>query len=251
MEQVTTLKRAICSLFEVHADSGDVQRIVTPLEYPGTGDRIVVRVRNHGNEAISIDENGEAAFYAGLAGGDVESEVVLRWALDLPTHSPARLTSDEKLEATVSDHRLIAPYIFRVAEAAQQLYALATSRADRQSSDFKERVSAVILETAATLNLTCSSDVELPIAGGLVADHVIESNTPLIVVAATSVTRLLEAEVIHMQYQMSNKPGFVLAVAESQAAVGKKQFERANYYTGKTVSFSPHDLSQLVSAYAH
>ncbi|MDK3025449.1 hypothetical protein QO239_22890 [Cupriavidus taiwanensis] len=251
MEQVTSLKRAICSLFDVHSDEGGVQRVVTPLEYAGTGDRIVVRVRVRDDGSMDIDENGEAAFYAGLSGGDIESEVVNRWALDLPNHSPVRFSSDEVLRAKVTDERLIAPYIFRVAEAAQQLFALASSRADRQASDFKDRVSEVIVKTANDLELSYHSDVELPIAGGLVADHVIDSATPLIVIAATSVARLLEAEVIHMQYRMSKKDGFVLAIAESPTAVGKKQFERANYYTGKTVSFSPHDLSQLIAGYAN
>lgn len=36
------LKQAICSLFEVHTDEGGVQRIVTPIEYPGSNDQIVI-----------------------------------------------------------------------------------------------------------------------------------------------------------------------------------------------------------------
>ena len=54
-----------------------------------------------------------------------------------------------------------------------------------------------------------------PIAGGLEAD-------------------LLEAEVIHMQHRYTAQRGFVLAVAESEKVVNKKQFHRANYYMGKT-----------------
>lgn len=51
------LKRAICSLFEVYADEDGVQRIVTPLEYPGSNDRIVVRVRQSGDgQGFKIDE---------------------------------------------------------------------------------------------------------------------------------------------------------------------------------------------------
>ncbi len=58
-------------------------------------------------------------------------------------------------------------------------------------------------------------NVEQPIAGGLEAD-------------------LLEAEVFHMQYHYTKQRGFVLAVAESEKVLGKKQFHRANYYLGKT-----------------
>lgn len=96
------------------------------------------------------------------------------------------------------------------------------------------------------MNVSVESNVELPIAGGLKADHVLGTKTPLIVITATSATRLLEAEVIFMQYRADEKPGYVLAVAEDQQAVGKKQFERANYYTNKTVIYNPDAMRQLV-----
>lgn len=243
------LKRAICALFEVHPDEGGVQRIVTPLEYPGSNDQIVVRVRpSDDGRGFIIDENGEAAFYAGLNGGDIESEAVGRWAEEISSISPVEFTEDEKIAAFANDERLIAPYIFRVAEAAQQLHAIATARAERQASDFKERIKSVIQEIAAELNLSCESDVELPIAGGLKADHLLGKNNPLIIVAATSPTRLLEAEVIYMQYRADKKPGYILAVAESQGTVGKKQYERAAYYTNKAVIFNQDAFGKLISS---
>jgi hypothetical protein len=242
------LKQAICSLFEVHADEGGVQRIVTPLEYPGSNDLIVVRVRPSGDGlGFVIDENGEAAFYAGLNGGDVESEAVGRWAEEIALVTPVEFTEDEKISAFASNERLIAPYVFRVAEAAQQLHAIATARVDRQPSDFKDRIKEIVQEIAKESNLQCNSEVELPIAGGLKADHVLGTNKPLIIIAATSSTRLLEAEVIYMQYRAENKPGYVLAVAESQATVGKKQYERAAYYTSKAVIFNEDAFGKLIS----
>jgi len=241
------LKQEICSLFEVHLDEKGVQRVITPLEYPGSAERIVVRVRPI-ESGYQVDENGEAAFYASISGGDVQSRSVVRWAEDLSWHSPVTFDDNETLATLVSGDVPIAPHIFRVAEAAQQLYALATNRTDRQEGDFKERVAAVVDTVATRLNLRLHSNYELPIAGGLVADHFIEGDQPLVIIAATSPTRLLEAEVIHMQYRMDKLPGFVLAVAESQATVGKKQFERAAYYTDRTVIYSAPDLDRLVSA---
>jgi hypothetical protein len=248
MVKTSDLKRAICSLFEVHADEGGVQRVVTPLEYPGSSDQIVVRVRPSADgSGFVIDENGEAAFYAGLSGGDVESEAVGRWVEELLSTSAVRFNEDETLSAFAGSELLVAPYIFRVAEAAQQLHAISTARGDRQSNDFKDRIKQIVQDIAAELALPCASEVELPIAGGLKADHVLGVTKPLIIVAATSATRLLEAEVIYMQYRADNKPGYVLAVAESQAAVGKKQYERAAYYTNKTVIFNPDAFGKLVS----
>ena len=246
------IKRAICSLFEVHTDENGVQRVITPLEYPSTSDQIVVRVRpsQDGNSYV-IDENGEAAFYSSLNGGDVESDIIERWAEELQEVSPVKFTDDEMLTATTKDERLIAPYIFRVAEAAQQLNAIATSKVDRKDNDFKDRVNSIISSIATKLDIQHKSEVELPIAGGLKADHVLGSdNNPMLIIVATSSTRLLEAEVIYMQYRAEKKQGKVIAIAENQTSVGKKQFERAAYYTDKTVVYDENALGNFISSEA-
>lgn len=252
MELSIDLKRAICSLFEVHEDERGTQRVITPLEYPGSHDQVVVRVRPHGDH-WRIDESGEAALYARMSGGDPDGDNVQRWASSLEQASHIDLDEDEQLTTEVHDACLIAPTIFHIAAAAQQLFALATAHKEREASDFKEQVAAIVSEICMTLNIPVKHNTRLPISGDLEADHLIgeENNNPLIVITATSAKRLLEAEVIHMQYQLSKAPGFVLAVAESQKAVGVKQFKRANYYTGKTVEFSPVDLAQLLRGQLH
>lgn len=248
MELTTNLKQAICSLFEVHDDEGGVQRVVTPMEYSGSGDRIVVRIRPT-TQGFLIDENGEAALYASMAGGDAGSEAVLRWADEMEGYSPVRLDEDDALTAFANDQRLIPSYIFRVAESAQQMYALSVSRPSRRASKLKDLVSKAVNDAAKLSGVTYQSDVTLPIAGDFVADHVIESKNPLIVIAATGIQRLLEAEIIHMQYRMEKAEGTVIAAVESQKSVGIKQFERANYYTGKTVTFNAPDFGVLLRSY--
>lgn len=248
MNAVRDLKREICSLFEVHSDEDGVQRIVTPLEFSDSGDRIVIRVRHQPDGTFRVDENGEAALYASMRGGDVDSEAANRWVEEL--QSPLTFTEDETIAATITDERLITTYVFRVAEAAQQLHAIATSRAERQQSDIKERVAAVVRQIAAEMKAKVESDVTLPLAGAFVADHVIELKRPLIVIVATTAARLMEAELVHMQYRVQSRPGAVLAVAESQAAVTRKQFERAGYYTSKTVIFDEDAFPDLLNEYA-
>ncbi|MGS1116893.1 hypothetical protein [Castellaniella sp. UC4442_H9] len=251
MEVTANLKHAICALFEVHQDEAGVQRIVTPLEYSGSGDRVVVRVRPMSG-GYQVDENGEASLYASMAEGDPTAESVLRWAQDLEGQSPVRLSEDETLMAFAHDERLIAPCIFRVAESAQQLFALATSRPARRVSDFKEQVTKAVESAAAAAGFTYESDVSLGISGDFVADHVISSpDAPLIIIAASGIQRLLEAEIIHMQYRAEKIPATVIAAVESQKSVGTKQFERANYYTGKTVAFSASDFGSLIKSYLH
>lgn len=239
------IKTRICSLFNVLEDEGGVQRVITPIEYASTGDAVVVRVRPRSDGGFVVDENGEAALNASMAGGDIECDAVQRWLEDQRLVSPVMFDEDALCVIAQNDLE-IAPAIFRVAEAAQQLFTLATSRATRHSSDFKARVAEVFDAAAADFDFSYQADFELPIAGGMRADFYIPSQRPLIVIAANSLSRLLEAEIIHMQYQLSKRPGMVVAVAESQSAVGKKQFERANYYTDKTVSFEPNDMRQLI-----
>lgn len=241
------LKRAICALFEVHEDEQGVQRIITPLEYPGSRDQVVVRVRPQGNH-WRIDESGEAALYARMSGGDPEGDNVQRWANGLEQISRIDFEEDEQLAAEIHDNRLIAPTIFHIAAAAQQLFALATAHKERETSDFKEQIAAIVSEVCQSLGISVKHNARLPISGDLEADHLIgeDSAQPLIIITATSAKRLLEAEVIHMQYRLSKTQGFVLAVAESRTAVGNKQFDRANYYTGKTVQFNPVDFAQLL-----
>lgn len=250
MELNKNLKHAICSLFDVHEDAQGVQRVITPLEYPGSSDKVVVRVRPR-DGYFQIDENGEAALYASMQGGEIDSEAVARWSEDLQSTCGVSLEDGEQLQAEITDPQRVAPAIFHVAAAAQQMFALATSYKERAASDFKDRVAQVVMEVAKALGLPLRSNVELPFAGNMVADHVIDHSTPLIIIAASSTARLLEAEVIHMQYLYTKQPGFVLAIAESELAVGKKQFLRANFYTGKTVPFMPLELGQLMRQQLH
>lgn len=240
------LKRGICALFEVHADELGVQRVVTPLEYSGSGDNIVVRVRPR-NGYYQIDDNGEASFVAALNGGNPESELIQRWATALAETSPVSVNEDEYVVAQATDGRLIAPYVLKVAAAAQQLYSFAFARQERQPSDFREQLYATIKDIVDQTNLYWRENVSLPIMGDLTADHVLGTDDkPFIIIAANSTTKLLEAELIHMQYKQEQRPAFVLAVAESQAAVTKKQFERALYFTDKTVTFEPGNLATLL-----
>lgn len=242
-----SLKHNICRLFEVIDDEAHVKRVITPLEFANTGYAVVVRVRPLADGKFLIDENGDAALFASMSGGETDSDSVARWLAELDDDL---VFSEDVVSTQVNTEDAIASSIFRVAETAQQLFAIATARVTRQTSDFKSRVAAVFEKAARDHGLQYDVDVELPFAGGMEADFVLHAARPLIVIAANSLPRLLEAEIIHMQYQLHKRPGVVVAVAESQAAVGKKHFERANYFTDKTVSFDPENMLQLLTHHA-
>jgi hypothetical protein len=246
MKLQTNIKHEIFSLFDVTATENGGWCVVTPMQYSGSNDHVVVHIRptEHGWE---LHDNGDAVLNANMLGFDTDTDALERWTEDLKVYGPTHFdAATESLVADTEQDRLLAPYIFRVAEAAQQFFAIATQRHERRASNFKEQVAKVVTSVGAMLNLPVGQDIELPIAGGFKADFVIDRPTPLVIIAATSASRLMEAQLIFMQYRYEKVPGFVLAIAESPQAVGRKQFDRANYYTGKTVSFDPSHLSDLI-----
>lgn len=250
MMTTTNLKRDICSLFEVHDDEKGVQRIVTPLEYSGSGDHVVVRVRPQ-DGVFRIDENGEAAFLAALNGGNTDKEVITRWFAELSEMSDINLDEDETIHVELKNEKLIAPYVIKVAAAAQQLYSMAVSRPERQANDFRDQITEVVKSIVESLHLPWQKEVSLPIMGDLMADHVIgNEDNPLIIVAANSTARLLEAEVMHMQYRLEERKAYVLAIVQDQASVTRKQYERAEYFTDKTVVFEPKNLTSFLRTQA-
>ncbi|MGG4774857.1 hypothetical protein ACLO87_09510 [Paenalcaligenes sp. Me52] len=246
------IKHSICQLFQVLPDEGGVWRVVTPLEYPGTSHNIVIRIRQK-NGSFQIDENGDSLFQAELSGGNTESMGLSRWKGALNTILPVEIDENDTIKTTTANADSIPALIFRVAEAAQQAFAIATSYEERQSSaQFKELVGQAVNTACSRFEVPYHTDAILPIAGEFVADFLIDApSKPLIVIAATGVQRLLEAEIIHMQYRNEELPGFILAAVESQKHVGPKQFERANYYTDKTVTFHQTQFSNLVGGMLH
>jgi hypothetical protein len=241
-------KRSLCGLFDVQA-TDDGMRVVTPLCYRAEGDQIVVRVRRLPDGGWRLDENGEAAFNASLSGAPIESDAMARWADGL--NEQGRVTFDleaEELSSHVFEETQLAPAVLRLAEAAHELYSVATAaRVDRKAGDLKQRVVTAAVEAALRMKRPYATDVELPISGGFVADVYIESDIPLIVIAAATTPRLLEAEITHMQYRAQRLPGYVLAVVDANQGIPRKQVERANYYTGKTVSYAHRDLEQFIA----
>ncbi len=49
-----------------------------------------------------------------------------------------------------------------------------------------------------------------------------------------------------MQYRTEKKPGYILAVAEDQAAMGERQYERAAYYADLTVIYNSSAFHQFI-----
>jgi hypothetical protein len=147
------LKHQIGSLFEVIDDEAGIQRVITPFEFPLSGDRIVVRVRPLGSEGrYSLDDNGDTVFYASMAGGDTRSAAVAQWKEELQRNSLV-VFDDDQLSVIASNEELIAPCVFRIAEATQQLYALSTSCQRSHADEGNMRLVEVVAEQAQEYDL--------------------------------------------------------------------------------------------------
>ena len=124
MDFAPGLKQTICALFEVHEDSASVQRIVTPLEYPGSNDKVVIRVRQR-SHGFEIDENGEAALYASTSLKALDSQHAERVEKTIQLrkpHLPPLLIRKRVLRiARKQDAASNAPLVFSVPTAPAPL----------------------------------------------------------------------------------------------------------------------------------
>jgi len=117
------------NLLKASPDENGVRRIVTPFEYTGSGDHIVIRVRsNQEGGGYFVDDNGDTALKVNENGGEIDKEDVRRWTENLASHSSLTFTKDETISAHITQSSQIAPHVFSVAAAALQLFALATTR---------------------------------------------------------------------------------------------------------------------------
>lgn len=126
MIEKNDITQQISSLFPVYEDEANVLRIITPFTYYQTNERVVIRVRPSDNGFV-IDENGDAAFYASMNQGDIECEAVSNFVRTLV---PVKCTKEYVIFASTNDIKLIANYIFHVADTAMKLFLIATSRLD-------------------------------------------------------------------------------------------------------------------------
>lgn len=214
--------------------TNDNGRLVTPWRYDD-GDQVVIFAHRDGTQ-WRVDDNGEALFRLAAAGVDPESPAVVARLDAFPTLLGVQVGEDGETLTTRAAH--LEQAAFAVAEASSQIMALACLRRVRPESDFRERVVQVVQAAAASLGVEARLDVPVDESQSLRADVYLLSRVPLIVIAATSAQRLMEAEIIWLDAARRQEPAYVLATVEDARAVGINQYTRANYYTDKTVEFT-------------
>lgn len=209
--------------------------VETPFKYYDR-DSVVVYAWREANSRFRVSDNGEAAERLTMDGIDVESERIDRWIADARVFFGLNWdAAEQSFWAEVTEVELGAA-IFRVAEAASQLQAMTSVRVTQAESTFKAEMTALIREVAEETQVEVLFDA--PVVSRFIADALfLVPNRPLAIIFAQTKDRLLEAELMWSNARRMSDPTRVYAVIESAEKVGRKETERAQFYTDKTLPY--------------
>lgn len=223
------LRSYLCGAFLISEDDGTFL-VQTPFGLD-SNDSLVLRLRPEG-DSLRVDDNGETLLSLSMSGVAPDSDRVLEIAGGIEFDE-----DDGSLIARSETPEKIADAVFSVVGAALRIHGACRPRLRPVPSDFRERVLAALADVANEAGVQMLTDHVVEHAGNLTVDAMLGDTQPLLVVAATSVERLMEAELIFLRRQLEKSPGFVCAVVPSAKAIGQKHFSRANYYTDKALEF--------------
>ena len=223
------LRQVLCSAFRISQEA-DSLLVHTPFGLDFNDD-LILRVRPE-DGGFRIDDNGDTWLALSMAGATLDVDRVNELAGGVEFDE-----DDGSLIAHSASPVLVADALFKVVGAALRVHGACRPRPRPQPSDFKERVVSLLEEVAKESGVPLALDQMIEETGFLMADAVLGVEKPLVVIAATSVERLMEAELLYLRRQISRRAGYVCAVGPSAKSIGAKHFSRANYYTDKTLEF--------------
>ncbi len=225
----SALRALLCGAFQITQED-DTLLVHTPFGLDFNDD-LVLRLRPDG-AALRVDDNGDTLLALALSGVAPDAERVLELAPGVEFDE-----DDGSLIVRPASQERIADAVFSLVGAALRVHGACRPRTRPAPSDFRERVLAALEGVAIEAGVTMRTDQVVEEAGSLTADAVLGDASPLLVIAATSVERLMEAELIYLRRQLGHAPGFVCAVVPSAKLIGQKHYSRANYYTDKALEF--------------
>ena len=229
------MKLDICRDFEVRETANGLL-VVTPLQYDD-GDQVVVFADRQEGGGWRLHDNGDAAFRLRLDNIDIEGERVQRW---LAEHRGRVVwnEAEEEFELSVADLGQIVPVAFKIAQAALQLQSFSALRTTRSESSFKREVLELLKSVQQDTGVPADYDMPVDARGLLVADCVFRpGGTDLAFFIANTKERLLEAELSYLALKQDKRTTQVIAVVEGIAAVGQKQYARAEFFSTKLFPF--------------
>lgn len=233
------MKLDICRDFEVRQTKAGLL-VVTPLQYED-GDQVVVFADIVEGDGWRVHDNGESAFRLRLDHIDVESERIQRWLGEHESRVNWNET-DEQFELVVSESSQLVPAAFKVAQAAVQMQSFSALRMTRSESSFKAEVIALLKGVQQETGVEAEYDVPVDSRKLLTADCLYGVNKQAFAFfIANSKERLLEAELTYLALKQDSPTTRVIAVVEAIAAVGQKQYGRAEFFTHKVFPFRDYE----------
>jgi hypothetical protein len=209
--------------------------VETPFKYYDR-DSVIVFGRELGPNAFRVSDNGDAAERLSFDGIDTGSERITRWLTEAKGHFSVEWDDEGQEFWTDCSASDLASAVFRVAEAATQLQAMTVTRESHRESTFKAEMLSILREVAREVNVEVHFDV--PVVSHFVADALFLTPKPLAVVLAPTKDRLMEAELMWSTVQRNGDPTVVYVVVESVEKVGRKEHERAAFFTDKVLPFA-------------
>lgn len=241
---------SLSRLFEISLSQDKTVTLVkTPLEFPGTNDNVVVRIRQTRGGYV-IDDGGDTDWFVTTAGSSLDTSSV-RVALQQVNESfGIEINDDSVLLQRVEQESALPWAVMRIAQTAASLFSVATCRQERTLSDFKAELKSVLLEAAQESGFAVEENREIEGLPGQLADYSLTKSAlkaPVYVFAATDKARLCEAQLAFMSLQNQHSESPVIAIAETQEKVGRRNFERAGYYTTKCLAYDKGAIPDLVN----
>lgn len=229
------MKLDICRDFEVRETATGIL-VVTALQYDD-GDRVVVFADGQEGGGWRVHDNGDAAFRLRLDDIDIDGERIQRWLAERRGRVGWN-EAEEEFELSVADARHLVPAAFKVAQAALQLQSFSALRATRSESSFKSEVLELLKSVQRDTGVPADYDMAVDARGLLVADCVFRpGGADLAFFIANTRERLLEAELSYLALKQDKRTTRVIAVVEGIAAVGQKQYARAEFFSTKLFPF--------------
>ncbi len=235
-------------LFEIRkTQSPNVELVKTPLEFPGTNDQVVVRVRKSPNGFL-VDDGGDAEWFIETSGFSLEAASVETSKKHLHETLGVEFNDDFVLFQRVEKEALLPMAVIRVAQAAVAFYEVASNRLERKEGRFRNELKEALREVASEDGFEVSEDCAIDELQGQKADYRLTKKAlkqPIYVFAASDKARLLEAQ---LAFLALDREVPVIAIAESQEKVGRRNFERAGYFTTKCLAYDKGAMRDLVAS---
>jgi Domain of unknown function DUF1828 len=228
------VKLDLCRDFQMQTTSAGFL-IRTPFRYDDN-DEVIVFADRQNNKTWVVHDNGEAALRLMFDGVDPFMGKIQTW---IQSNSAGVFWNDK--ETSLERHDVaegdLVVAAFKVAQASLQLQAMSSHRMSRSESTFRNDVLTLLADVARDAKVEAKFDATVDSKKLFTADCLFLVAKPLAIFIAPSTQRLLEAELAWSELRRLGNPMRVMAVIEDATEVGMKEFNRAQYFTDKTLSF--------------